>query len=60
MLARFAYILAMLLLIARPGAAEETVKVGVFENRPIIFQQADGRWAGLAVDVLEATAREEG
>ena len=60
MLARFAYILAMMLLIVRPGAADETVKVGVFENKPIVFQEADGRWAGLAVDVLEATARAEG
>ena len=60
MLARFAYILAMILLIARPGAADETVKVGVFENKPIIFQAADGRWAGLAVDVLDAAARREG
>lgn len=58
-MARIGCLLTLLLVTAASGAAPEIVRVGVFENKPIIFQNADGEWAGLAVDVLEATARQE-
>jgi len=35
------------------------VRVGVFENRPIAFRDADGNAKGLAIDVLEDVARRE-
>lgn len=59
MLARLAYVLTLMVLLVPPGAAQEYVRVGVFENKPIIFQDGRGEWAGLAVDVLEATAKRE-
>ncbi|MEE8431891.1 MAG: transporter substrate-binding domain-containing protein, partial [Candidatus Desulfatibia sp.] len=37
-----------------------TVKVGVFNNNPIVFQKEDGSHTGLAIDVLENIATKEG
>ncbi len=34
--------------------------VGVFDNPPIIIKQANGRYTGIAVDVLDAIARQQG
>lgn len=48
-----------LMWLAGSVAAAELVKVGVFENKPIVFQDARGEWTGLAVDVLEAAAARE-
>jgi len=36
-----------------------TIKVGVFDNRPIVFQEAPGQYAGLSIDVLESIAKQE-
>ena len=36
------------------------VRVGVFDNRPIVFTLNNGRQAGIAIDVLEYVARQEG
>lgn len=38
----------------------QIVRVGVFDNRPIVFTLQDGRPAGIAIDVLEEVARKEG
>ncbi len=53
---------ALLLWLALPAGADPlpVVRVGVMENRPIVFQAADGRYQGLALDVLEAVAKAEG
>lgn len=37
----------------------QTVKVGVFENKPIVFQDRTGQPTGFALDVLENIAEEE-
>lgn len=40
--------------------AERAVRVGVWDNPPIVFRDAAGRHAGIAIDVLEQIARAEG
>ncbi|MCB1800806.1 MAG: EAL domain-containing protein [Gammaproteobacteria bacterium] len=48
------------LLLAHSAAGDEPAfKVGVFENRPIVFEQAPGRYAGLSIDFLESVASRE-
>ncbi len=43
-------------------AAEKatTLRVGVYENSPLLFQDPEGQWKGLAITVLEETAVKEG
>jgi PAS domain S-box-containing protein len=36
------------------------VRVGVYANKPLVFQGADGSWQGLCVDLLENIAAREG
>jgi len=44
-----------------PGAgAAQTVRVAVYDNPPVIFQDASGRLQGLFADVLAAVAEKEG
>lgn len=61
--ARFLPKVLLLLLfgLALPVAesAAQDVLVGVYENRPQVFQGDDGRWQGLAVEVLEHIAEKE-
>ena len=45
---------------ATPTASLPTVKVGVYENKPLVFRNTDDRFTGIAVDVLEYAARQEG
>ena len=41
-------------------AAERTVRVGVFDNPPIVLRQNDGTYAGFAVSLLSRVAKVEG
>ena len=41
-------------------ADERLVRVGVFNNKPIVFQEQNGSPSGLAIDVLEDIAFKEG
>ncbi len=41
------------------GHAETTLKIGVYDNKPIIFVDDDGEVQGLFVDVLEEIASQE-
>ncbi len=41
-------------------APPQPVKVGVFENPPIVFTDKAGRYSGLAIDILEDIAEKEG
>ncbi|WP_313951294.1 transporter substrate-binding domain-containing protein, partial [Accumulibacter sp.] len=51
----------LLLLTAVPAAAEQrTVRVGVGSNPPIAFRDASGEMQGIAVDVLNYAAAQEG
>jgi signal transduction histidine kinase/CheY-like chemotaxis protein len=48
-----------------PARAEQPpsgplIRVGVYDNRPIIFRDEDGEAAGFFVDILEQVARERG
>ncbi|MFC7300376.1 EAL domain-containing protein [Cognatiluteimonas weifangensis] len=45
---------------AAPAQAAPLLRVGVYENPPKIYTDADGRPAGLFVELLGAIAREEG
>jgi len=40
--------------------ADKTLKVGVYENEPLVFTNADGKVQGLYIDVLETIAEREG
>ncbi|MDZ7805183.1 PAS domain S-box protein [Thiohalophilus sp.] len=37
----------------------QTVRVGVFDNRPVVFQDESGQIIGLAIDVLQDIARQQ-
>lgn len=54
-------IILVLLMICLPTVlyAKATLKVGVYENKPLIFTAADGRVSGLFPEVLENIADEE-
>jgi len=41
-------------------AREGTVKVGVYDNPPILFKDDNGKYKGLSIEVLEYIASEEG
>ena len=39
--------------------AQEKVKIGVFENKPIVFKAKEGKISGLSIDIIEAIAAKE-
>ena len=41
-------------------AREGVVKVGVYDNPPILFKDDEGKYKGLTIEVLESIASEEG
>lgn len=41
-------------------ATARTLKVGVYDNKPLVFQGEDGSWQGLCVDLLKEIAAQEG
>ncbi len=47
-------------LVHSSAATPCTVRVGIYQNEPKIFRDADGRPSGLFVELLEAIAAEEG
>ncbi len=49
----------LLPLLAKPCAARE-IKVGVYDNKPLIFQDEQGKFQGIALDVLRDIANAEG
>jgi len=50
----------LLLVLGSSLAPAREVKVGVYENRPKVFTQEDGRIAGIFPDIIEEVARREG
>lgn len=42
---------------AEPG---QIIRVGVFDNPPVAFRDDSGQWRGIAIDVLQAIASQEG
>ena len=54
------FLLAMMIgLLPLQAAAQSVVRVGVFENPPIVLSESPGRYGGLSVEVLEHVAAEE-
>jgi len=53
-------VLLLVLGLALPAWATETVRVGVYENSPKIGFDAEGKPQGIFIDVIETIAREEG
>ena len=43
-----------------PAFAAEPVRVGVYQNEPLVFVDERGRTQGFAIDILQAVAEEEG
>lgn len=58
-LLRSLYIAMTLLVIPFHTCAAQTIRVGVFNNKPIVFQDEEGKAQGMAVDVLEKIAAQE-
>lgn len=56
------YLLVAIIFLVLPSsvAARENVRVGVYENNPIIFHDVDGTASGHFIDILEEIAVEEG
>lgn len=55
--------LMLLLLLTSPllnAQSGQTVRVGSFDNHPIVFQNEAGKPQGLAIDVLEQVAKQKG
>jgi len=59
-----AVLFALLMLVATfPVSAQvpsQSVQVGIYQNEPLVFRNADGQPAGFYVDILEAVAEAEG
>ncbi|MBI1425403.1 MAG: EAL domain-containing protein [Gammaproteobacteria bacterium] len=49
----------IILLPVHAVAATAHYKVGVFDNRPIIFEQSPGHYAGISVDLLDSIEAQE-
>ncbi len=52
--------LVVLGLLAAPASAQQTVRVGVYENSPKVATARGGRPEGIFVDLIEAVAEKEG
>jgi len=58
---KFRFLLIILLLGLPWPSWARTVRVGVYENKPLVFRdRQDGRYQGMCIDVLEEVARREG
>ncbi|MDD3814196.1 MAG: transporter substrate-binding domain-containing protein [Desulfocapsaceae bacterium] len=56
----FVLLLLVLAVSSSPAhARERTVKVGVFENAPIVYQDESGGYSGLSIDILKYVAAKE-
>lgn len=53
-------IICALFLLVNPVEAKETIKVGMYQYEPVVFFDSSENPQGLAVDMLEYIAREEG
>jgi len=57
---RLAIISLSFLALSNAYAERQTLlRVGVFDNKPIVFKDANGAYQGLSLDVLESIAKEE-
>ncbi|MGD8712468.1 MAG: transporter substrate-binding domain-containing protein, partial [Thiohalophilus sp.] len=45
-------------LLAIQAMAAQTVRVGVYDNKPIVFRVNDNKYAGIGIDVLTDIARQ--
>jgi serine phosphatase RsbU (regulator of sigma subunit)/ABC-type amino acid transport substrate-binding protein/anti-sigma regulatory factor (Ser/Thr protein kinase) len=59
--ARWAALLALVVVLTGPAplGAATTIRVGTYDNPPLIFRDAQGKAQGIYVDVLEHVARQE-
>ena len=49
----------MLLIPFQPSAYAKTLKVGIYQNEPLVFQNTQGQVQGLTIDVLSYIAEQE-
>ncbi|MEH6813612.1 MAG: diguanylate cyclase [Motiliproteus sp.] len=57
----FVVLLAVLwLIVSTPVFAEQTLRVGVYQNKPSVFYDDSGKIQGFYIDVLEYVAKAEG
>ena len=53
-------LIAISLGLSQISQAQQTVRVGVFDNKPIVFKDNQGKISGFAIDLLEQIARKNG
>ena len=57
----FVFLLLVLAVSSNPVLAREgTIKVGVYENAPLVYQDESGGYSGLSIDILKHIAAKEG
>jgi len=57
----FVFLMLALVAFSNPVHAREgTIKVGVYENAPLVYQDESGGYSGLSIDILKLIAAEEG
>lgn len=56
------FILSCLLAIfcCTTAALSAPIKIGVYENKPLVYSDADGEYQGLTIDILRYIAKQEG
>ncbi len=55
-----AAVFAAMVILSAPVGANDTIKVGVYQNRPLTFIEPDGSIKGFFIDILEHIATKEG
>jgi PAS domain S-box-containing protein len=56
----FGYLCILSFIFLPNHAVAKLVKVGVYSNKPLVFQDAQGEYQGLSIDVLRYVAEQEG
>jgi PAS domain S-box-containing protein len=54
------YIILIALLIPINSIADTKIKIGVYQNRPLLFTDTDGKVKGIFADILKYIAKKEG
>lgn len=54
------WILTLLAFLPHPLRAATTIRVGTYENEPLVFRNAQGVHSGVYIDILQYVAEKEG
>lgn len=51
------FLLLSVILVVNAGAVDRQVRVGVYENKPLVFKDVDGAFQGITIDILNEVAK---